>query len=189
MKLSKLTKLEQTGLISVVIIFGCIIYFKKVYQPLHKKFTEIKKQSILLSEEVKTLKWEMGSKEKIQSSIKERKEELRDARAAFNKAREIISGREDLSLILTEISGLAGRYRLKIQTFSPVTQKKTDDKDEDDEQWSHSQHRLIIVGQFPDFKAFLKELGYLPKLVTVDEVSVERDKKNRALTFRLLLSI
>ena len=183
----KMTKLEQTGLTAIFIILACIVYVRKVYQPQREKFVSTREKRAKLSGEVNSLKYRLGSMDELRDTIAKRKRDLQKIRDEFATSREIIGSREALSEMLTGISRMAVRYNLKIQNFSPVDQPGGGG--EDSPEWKHSFHRLIMRGHFLDFKAFLREIGYLPKLVTVEEVIVEREDENRGLKITLLLAI
>ncbi|MCK5305985.1 MAG: type 4a pilus biogenesis protein PilO [Candidatus Omnitrophica bacterium] len=182
----KLTKLEQMGIIALIAVIACFFYVKEVYEPECKKFKALKENWTKLSKEVKELKWKQGSKD-IFSSIQEKEEELAEAKSKLKKASAILADKEDLSKVMTIISQLARQHNLKIQEFSPVEGNNPQDAKE--VFLNRDFHKLIIVGEFLDLKEFLKGLNFLPKLVTVDKVLIEREGKKSNLKITMLLSI
>lgn len=183
----ELTKFEQMGIIALIVVIACFFYVKKVYEPECKKFKAFKEKWIKLSKDVKDLKWEQGSSESALVSIQEKEEELKEAKSELKKASTVLANKEDLSEVLTRISHLAGHHNLKIREFSPVDEEGF----QNDEKafLKRSLHNLIIVGDFLDFKDFLKEIGYLTKLVTLEKVVIERENEGESLRIALLLSI
>lgn len=183
----KLTRLEQTGIIALVVIIACLFYVKRVYEPQRNKVKAIHKKWDKLTGEVKVLRWEYGSSEAIISSIQEKEKELRKAKTGLNEASAVLGSKEDLSEILTEISQLAGARNLKIQEFSPVNEREV----QDDEKvfLKRGFHNLIMVGGFLNFKEFLRELSFLPKFVMVKKIVIERENYEGDLRIDLLLSI
>jgi len=189
----RLTKLEQMGIIALVVIITFFFYVKKVYEPECKRFEAARKKSVKLTKEIKNLKWEEGEIEDILSSISKKEKELRKVESELEKIATVLADKEDLSTVLTRISRLAGEHNLKIREFSPadapVTKfdKKADITASDD--IKRNLHNLVISGRFLDLKEFLKDMGLLPKLVTVEKIVVERKTEEEELSINLLLSI
>lgn len=189
----KLTRFEQVGIIALSAVIACFFYVKKVYEPECRKFKAIHKKWVKLSKEVKDLKWEQGSKKAILSSIREREKELRKAKSELKKVSGVLAGKEDLSEVLTRISRLAVECNLKIREFSPADNSVRNFDEELNTKISNEAkrnfHNLIIVGGFLDFREFFKKIGFLPKLVTIEKVEIERESEGENLRITLLLLI
>lgn len=182
----KLTKLEQMGIIALIAVIACFFYVKKVYEPGCKEFKKLEEEWGKLSKEIKELEWQEGGKD-ASSSIREKEEELEKAKSEFKKTSSVLTDKGELAEMLTQISRLAGQSNLRIREFSPADKKELQDKKE--LSLNRSSHKLIITGSFLDFKDFLKEIGVLPKLVTVKKVVIERESEGESLRITLLLSI
>lgn len=189
----KLTRLEQMGIIALSVVIACFFYVKKVYEPECRKFKAIHKKWVKLSKEVKDLKWEQGSKKAIFSSIQKREEELKEAKSELKKVSVVLAGKDDLPEVLTRISRLAVECNLKIREFSPADNsvRNFDGKPniKISDRVKRNFHNLIIVGGFLDFREFFKKIGFLPKLVTVEKVMIERENEGESLKIALSLSI
>ncbi|MCK4518839.1 MAG: type 4a pilus biogenesis protein PilO [Candidatus Omnitrophica bacterium] len=182
----KLTKLEQMGIIALVVVAACFFYVKKVYEPEYKKVKELHKKHIELLGEVKVLKRKQGGRKSIFSSIREREEELEGVKSELKKASLALAGKEELSEVLTMISVLAKEHNLKIREFSPVDDKELQNSETVFQK--RNLYNLIMVGGFLDFKDFLKSIEHLPKLVTIERVVVKREDEE-GLKLELLISI
>jgi Tfp pilus assembly protein PilO len=192
MNKKKLTRLEQMGIIALVAVIACFFYVKKVYEPEREKFKEFRTKYIKLTSEVKTLRWERGDEKTVIASIQKQEENLQKAKVELKKTRSVLARKEGLPEILTEINRLAAQNNLKIREFSPAESmkkksgKSTDPKDS--ERVSRNSYKMVMNGSFLDCKEFLRELGFLSKLVTIGNVIIERENESD-LKIDLLLSI
>ena len=189
--LTGFTKLAQMGIIALVLGMICFFYVKKVYDPERRRFKAVYEKWGKVSQEIKTLGWNQRDNKKFLSSILEHEKELRKAKAALEQARDLLVKDEDLSGILTGISQIAASYDLVILQFGPVDAEGAKIADDTGEGFSlrREHYRLIMSGSFIKFRSFLKEIGYLPKLVTVENVVIEPESKDGFLKINLLLSV
>lgn len=187
----KLTRLEQMGIIALIVVIACFFYVKKVYEPECKRFKVLKEKWIKLSKDVKDLKWKQGSSKSVLASIQEKGEELREVKSELKKSSAVLANKEELPEVLTKISRLASQYNLKVREFAPADGLiKNFEKGLDIEISNgvkRSFYNLTTVGTFLDFREFLRGLEFLPKLVMVEELMIERESEN--LRIVLLLSI
>ncbi len=183
----KLTKLEQTGIIALIVVIACFFYVKKIYEPECKKLKGLRVKQAELLNEVKVLKRKQGSRESVSDSILKMEEELRIAKSELKKASLVLAGKEELSEVLTRVSRLAGEHNLKIREFSPVGDKEI--KINETVSQKRDLYNLIMVGGFLEVKDFLKNVGLLPKHVIIEQVVIERENSESGLKITMLLSI
>ncbi|MCK4947020.1 MAG: type 4a pilus biogenesis protein PilO [Candidatus Aureabacteria bacterium] len=186
-----MTRFEQMGIIALVVVIACFFYVKKVYDPESKKFKALRKKCSKLFSEVRILKWQQKEGKDIFVLIEKNTEKLREEQTKFGEVRLSLAGREDLPQVLTAINQIAAANNLRINEFKDVDASSKTDKLKTEEMYElrRSRHSLVMFGNFVNFKAFLKSIGQLPKLVTVENVVIERERKRDILKITLLIAI
>lgn len=186
-----MTKFEQMGIIALVAVIACFFYVKKVYDPESKKFKAVRKKCSKLFSEVRILRWQQKEGKDIFALIEKNTERLREEQAKLTEVQLSLAGREDLPQVLTAINQIAATNNLRISEFKDVDVSSKTDKNKAEEMYElrRSRHNLVMFGNFVNFKTFLKSIGQLPELVTIENVVIEREKKKDTLKITLLIAI
>lgn len=182
----RMTKLEQMGLITLAIIMGFFFYMRNVYDPAHQRLEALREEQAELREKVEYLEWgELRGKEAA-FLIQGKEERLKEAQLELEKSDFVLATFEDLPEMLAGISQLAKKHNLSLEKFLPVSAPVVSNLDR-----GLIERRfydlIALTGSFLDFRDFLREIGYLPKLVTIEKVNIEREEKK--LRMVLLISI
>ncbi|MCL0041108.1 type 4a pilus biogenesis protein PilO [Thermodesulfovibrionales bacterium] len=182
----KLTKLEQMGLVTLVVIVGFFFYMERVHDPMYQRLKVLREEEAELREEVERLEWgELRGKEAA-VFIQDAEDELKEAQSKLEQASLILAAEGDLPEILAGISQLAKKHNLSLEKFLPVSAPVVSNLDQGLVE-RRFYDLIALTGSFLDFRDFLREIGYLPKLVTIEKVNIER--KEGKLRIVLLISI
>ncbi len=178
----KLTKFEQIGIIAVVGIAIGYFYVGRVYNPAVKKSANVRKQYRELSLKVQDLRYGSVGK-KVHTFLSKQKERVSKAKKELKQVESSLAGSENRADIMMRISRSSAEHNLKICLFDPV------DKAKSSSFYQRSYYNLKMYGNFTGFREFLGELGRMPKLVTVEKITIERGQDEETLEITLLLSI
>ncbi len=178
----KLTKFEQIGIIAVVGIAIGYFYVGRVYNPCVKKSANVRKQYRELSQKVQDLRYEPVDK-RVHTFLSKQKERVSEAKKELRQIETSLAGSEDRADIMMRISRSSAEHNLKICLFDPVNETKSSGF------YQRSHYNLKMYGNFIELEEFLEELGRMPKLVTVEKITIERGQDEESLEITLLLSI
>ena len=178
----KLTKFEQIGIIAVVGIAIGYFYVGKVYNPCVKKSANVRKQYRELSQQVQDLRYEPVDK-RVHTFLSEQRKRVNEAKKELKQVEVSLAGSEDRADIMMRISRSSAEHDLKICLFDPVDKVKSSGF------YKRSHYNLKMYGNFIGLKEFLEELGRMPKLVTVERITIERGQDEETLEISLLISI
>ncbi len=183
----KLTKLEQIGIVVMVGIVGMFFYLKLVYDPTIKEYSTVQKKWVKLTKDVAKLKDE----EVTARGIENLKKRLKEVKSGLRKAEScLVKDASKADDLMISLLGLAEENSLEVKSYKSLdlTMVKEIIKTL---LYKRKYYDIMIEGRYENFIVFLRKIGSLQQLVTVEKIDI----KNKAnveggnLEIALLLSI
>lgn len=160
-----------------MIFTGAYTYF--VYKPLYIEYQSVRKKYTNLDQEVAELTKKpldrnaASQKRTADKKNKETKSELDGLKE------QVLADKEEGITLLTQVNELAEAYSLKVQGMDPMDGKEVSKRELDPKgiRLKRNYYQVNIIGPFSGVVRFFEDLQNLPKLVTVERISLHRQKK------------
>ena len=194
MAIKRLTKLEQLGIVIVIIVIGVFFYLKLVDASLGKKLNRTERDWGKLSADVSR----MRSEEKtgpIKGEIRKLRKEVSRANQDLKKAEIALTKNSEVDEIANRIVQTAAQSGLMIKKFDRITDKnKIKEISKENELYKRRYYNLTLQGRFNTFRTFIKEISQLKfkehrKLVVIRKIAIESLAEKKAMKAELWLGI
>ena len=168
-------------------IVGMFLYLKIVYDPAIKKYTVAQKKCVNLTKDVSKLKNEEVSARGIKG-LKKRLKELESGlrKTESSLAKDVNTADDLMSMVL----GLAEKNNLVINNYKSLDETLSKEIIKA-LLYKRKYYDIMIDGRYNNFVAFLRKIGQLPQLVTVEKIDIKNKAivENERLEILLQLSI
>jgi type IV pilus assembly protein PilO len=158
---------QKAAIFVVSLIIPVALFWFLFFSATWTEIESIEQKIPHLEQEIARLK----SKEKI---IPKLEQELEDMKNILAKAMELLPEKEDIPSILTEISSLANRERLTIQSFAPKEEKKTGF-------YAAIPFEIKFSGPFHNSVRFFAHIINMPRIVQIKSVKMGNPEKQRSV--------
>ena len=144
-------------------------------------FLDVKKQSAKLQraekEEV-TLKQEFESKQAKAVNLDAYKQQLKDIEESFGAMLRQLPSKTEVEGLLVDISQTGLASGIEFQLFKPEGEKYIDF-------YAELPIKMKMTGTYHEFGNFVSGVAALPRIVTLHDISITKDKKSDRLTMEV----
>ncbi|MCB0352083.1 MAG: type 4a pilus biogenesis protein PilO [Bdellovibrionales bacterium] len=162
---------QKVGIIVGVLVFSTYIFWQYFYKKPSEDLQSHREQIETLESKILTEKRLARNLDKVRQQVKELDEKLAFALQELPDKREI----DDL---LSSISDLASDAGLEVSLFKPLPENKRDF-------YAEVPVSITVAGTFHQIATFFDEVGQLPRIVNIDEITIrEPDVKEAAVRVR-----
>ncbi len=181
----KFTKFERLGLVVGAVVIVIFFYQKLFYNSASKKYKGIYKDWVKISGEVGNLRIKTAGGRfkreirKLNSKLEKESEKLGEAEGRLPES-------EDVSELLPLIIQTASRCGLTVKSFNPVSGEKFENT-ESNKFYRREFYALTLNSNFTYLELFLKEISAFPRLVSIEEIDMQKRDKNEPLNVTLTL--
>ncbi|MEA2084029.1 MAG: type 4a pilus biogenesis protein PilO [Thermodesulfobacteriota bacterium] len=194
MATKRLTKLEQFGIVIVIIVIGVFFYLKLVDASLGKKLKRTERDWGKLSTEVSRLRSEEKTG-RIEGEIRKLRKKVSKVKQGLKKAEIALTKDSEVDEIANRIVHTAAQSGLMIKKFDRITDKnKIKEISKENELYKRRYYNLTLQGRFNTFRSFIKEISQLKfnehwKLIVIKKIALESLAEKKAMKAELWLSI
>lgn len=194
MATKRLTKLEQFGIVIVIIVIGVFFYLKLVDASLGKKLKRTERDWGKLSTEVSRLRSEEKTG-RIEGEIRKLRKKVSKIKQGLKKAEIALTKDSEVDEIANRIVHTAAQSGLMIKKFDRITDKnKIKEISKENELYKRRYYNLTLQGRFNTFRSFIKEISQLKfnehwKLIVIKKIALESLAEKKAMKAELWLSI
>jgi type IV pilus assembly protein PilO len=163
-----------TGILVAIVALGAVLDWKDQYESLDRaRSDETKLKDQYAQKKAKAINFDLYV------------QQLKEVELSFGALVKQLPNRAEIDALLTDVNQAGLGRGLTFELFKPATQEKMEDF------YAELPINIKITGNYHDMGAFASDVAQLPRIVTLNDVSIANDKGTLTLeaiakTFRYL---
>lgn len=170
------SKPVQLGIAGAIIVIILILAYFFIYSGLNEQISQ-------LQQEEETLKQTYTEKSKQASNLDALKAELNSINGSFNILLKQLPTQAEIPNLIQELHECATKNGLNMDSLTPTQVQNTDtDKNSEQQIIQTLPYYITLTGNYNQISQFLRDVGKLSRIVTLNSIVIRRNEKDNTLT-------
>jgi len=170
------SKPVQLGIAGAIIVIILILAYFFIYSGLNEQISQ-------LQQEEETLKQTYTEKSKQAANLDALKAELNSINGSFNILLKQLPTQAEIPNLIQELHECATKNGLNMDSLTPTQVQNTDtDKNSEQQIIQTLPYYITLTGNYNQISQFLRDVGKLSRIVTLNSIVIRRNEKDNTLT-------
>ena len=170
------SKPVQLGIAGAIIVIILILAYFFIYSGLNEQISQ-------LQQEEETLKQTYTEKSKQAANLDALKAELNSINGSFNILLKQLPTQAEIPNLIQELHECATKNGLNMDSLTPTQVQNTDtDKNSEQQIIQTLPYYITLTGNYNQISQFLRDVGKLSRIVTLNSIVIKRNEKDNTLT-------
>ena len=170
------SKPVQLGIAGAIIVIILILAYFFIYSGLNEQISQ-------LQQEEETLKQTYTEKSKEAANLDALKAELNSINGSFNILLKQLPTQAEIPNLIQELHECATKNGLNMDSLTPTQVQNTDnDKNSEQQIIQTLPYYITLTGNYNQISQFLRDVGKLSRIVTLNSIVIKRNEKDNTLT-------
>ena len=170
------SKPVQLGIAGAIIVIILILAYFFVYSGLNEQISQLR-------QEEETLKQTYTEKSRQAAHLDALKAELDSINGSFNILLKQLPTQAEIPNLIQELHECATKNGLNMDSLTPTQVQNTDtDKNSEQQIIQTLPYYITLTGNYNQISQFLRDVGKLSRIVTLNSIVIKRNEKDNTLT-------